>query len=124
MSVSGVHTVQCALVISLPLSPQIDRQLQTYLQRVEAVLGAGWENHVEGQRLKQDGDSFRQKLNTQPLFDEWRKKVTQLNPPLALTHNCTHTALYCAIEWLCLLEQFCTNSQRHYHIKVDVETIA
>ncbi len=54
---------------------QIDRQLQTYLQRVEAVLGAGWEKHVEGQRLKEDGDSFRQKLNTQPLFDDWRKKV-------------------------------------------------
>ena len=54
---------------------QIDRQLQTYLQRVEAVLGKGWENHVEGQKLKQDGDSFRQKLNTQQLFDDWKKKV-------------------------------------------------
>ena len=46
------------------LSLQIDRQLQTYLQRVEAVLGKDWEKHVEGQKLKQDGDSFRQKLNT------------------------------------------------------------
>lgn len=54
---------------------QIDRQLQTYLQRVEAVLGKGWESHVEGQKLKQDGDSFRQKLNTQQLFDDWKKKV-------------------------------------------------
>ena len=69
---------------ALPLSPQIDRQLQTYLQRVEAVLGAGWENHVEGQRLKQDGDSFRQKLNTQPLFDDWRKKVTWPSSPCPL----------------------------------------
>lgn len=54
---------------------QIDRQLQTYLQRVEAVLGKGWESHVEGQKLKQDGDSFRQKLNTQQLFEDWKKKV-------------------------------------------------
>ena len=46
------------------LTLQIDRQLQTYLQRVEAVLGKDWEKHVEGQKLKQDGDSFRQKLNT------------------------------------------------------------
>ena len=30
---------------------------------------------MEGQKLKQDGDSFRQKLNTQQLFDEWKKKV-------------------------------------------------
>lgn len=45
------------------------------MRRVEDVLGKGWENHVEGQRLKADGDSFRQKLNTQELFDEWSKKV-------------------------------------------------
>ena len=53
---------------------QIDRQLQTYLQRVEAVLGKAGRS-VEGQKLKQDGDSFRQKLNTQQLFDDWKKKV-------------------------------------------------
>ena len=65
-------TIMCVCVF---LCCQIDRQLQTYLQRVEAVLGKGWENHVEGQKLKQDGDSFRQKLNTQQLFDDWKKKV-------------------------------------------------
>ena len=54
---------------------QITYQLSTYLQRVEAVLGKGWENHVEGQKLKADGDAFIQKLNTQPLFEEWKKKV-------------------------------------------------
>ena len=63
------------LCVCVFLCCQIDRQLQTYLQRVEAVLGKGWENHVEGQKLKQDGDSFRQKLNTQQLFDDWKKKV-------------------------------------------------
>jgi len=25
------------------------------------ILGKGWENHVEGQKLKSDGDSFRLK---------------------------------------------------------------
>lgn len=54
---------------------QITYQLNTYLQRVEAVLGKGWENHVEGQKLKADGDAFRQKLSTQQLFEEWKKKV-------------------------------------------------
>ena len=58
---------------------QIERQLQTYLQRVEAILGKGWESHVEGQKLKQDGDSFRQKLNTQQLFEDWKKKVLSLS---------------------------------------------
>lgn len=64
---------------------QIDRQLSAYMRRVEDVLGKGWENHVEGQRLKADGDSFRQKLNTQELFDEWSRKVPVLvfvNPVL------------------------------------------
>ncbi|XP_077870638.1 cytoplasmic dynein 1 heavy chain 1-like [Saccoglossus kowalevskii] len=56
---------------------QIERQLTAYMHRVEDVLGKGWENHVEGQKLKADGDSFRAKLNTQELFDEWSRKVQQ-----------------------------------------------
>ncbi len=56
---------------------QIERQLNAYMRRVEDVLGKGWENHVEGQKLKADGDSFRLKLNTQELFDDWSRKVTQ-----------------------------------------------
>ena len=43
---------------------QLERQLDTYLQRVEDVLGKGWELDIEGQKLKADGDSFRRKLNT------------------------------------------------------------
>ena len=45
------------------------------MRRVEDVLGKGWENHVEGQKLKADGDSFRLKLNIQQLFNEWTEKV-------------------------------------------------
>jgi dynein heavy chain 1 len=56
---------------------QIDRQLTTYLKRVEDVLGKGWEGHLEGQQLKQDGESFRQKLNTQQVYEEWIHKVSQ-----------------------------------------------
>ncbi|KAK6191509.1 hypothetical protein SNE40_003176 [Patella caerulea] len=60
---------------------QIERQLNAYMRRVEDVLGKGWESHVEGQKLKNDGDSFRMKLNTQELFDDWTRKVQnrQLN---------------------------------------------
>lgn len=47
------------------------------MHRVEDVLGKGWENHVEGQKLKADGDSFRLKLNTQELFEDWSRKVSQ-----------------------------------------------
>jgi dynein heavy chain 1 len=62
---------------SIIWAKQIDRQLTTYLRRVEAILGSGWEGHVDGQRLKSDGDSFRLKLNTQPIFEEWVAKVQQ-----------------------------------------------
>lgn len=64
---------------SIIWAKQIDRQLTAYLRRVEDVLGKGWENHIEGQKLKADGDSFRLKLNTQEIFDEWARKNTSKN---------------------------------------------
>ena len=69
----------CKLYLCILLS-QIDHQLQTYLQHVKEVLGRGWENHVEGQKLKQDVDNFRSKLNcnTQQLFEDWKKRVVSL----------------------------------------------
>lgn len=56
---------------------QIERKLTVYMKRVEDVLGKGWENHVEGQKLKNDADSFRMKLNTQSIFDEWTRNIQQ-----------------------------------------------
>ncbi|XP_050295050.1 dynein heavy chain, cytoplasmic isoform X2 [Anthonomus grandis grandis] len=64
---------------SIVWAKQIDHQLTTYLRRVEDVLGKGWENHIEGQQLKRDGESFRLKLNTQEIFDEWSRNVQQRN---------------------------------------------
>lgn len=61
---------------SIIWAKQIDRQLTAYMKRVEDVLGKGWENHVEGLKLKQDGDSFRAKLNTQEIFDDWARKAS------------------------------------------------
>lgn len=60
---------------SIIWAKQIDRQLSVYMKRVEDVLGKGWENHVEGQKLKGDAESFRLKLNTQGIFDEWVRNV-------------------------------------------------
>jgi dynein heavy chain 1 len=56
---------------------QIDRQLGEYLKRVEDVLGKDWKQHAEGRVLKEDGDSFQAKLNTQTLFDKWSAEVTK-----------------------------------------------
>ena len=56
------------LVGAIIWARQLERQLNTYLQRVEDVLGRGWELDVEGQKLKADGDNFRRKLNTDQAF--------------------------------------------------------
>lgn len=58
---------------------QIDNQLTMYLKRVEDVLGKGWESHIDGQKLKADGDSFRAKLSTTEVFQEWARKVQERN---------------------------------------------
>jgi len=49
---------------SIIWAKQIERQLNMYMGRVEAVLGKG---------------CFRLKLNTQELFEDWSRKVTQKN---------------------------------------------
>lgn len=56
---------------------QIERQLLVYMKRVGDILGEGWENHLEGQKLSQDAEKFRLKLDTQAIFDEWCRTVTQ-----------------------------------------------
>lgn len=43
------------------------------------MIGKGWEDHLEGQKLKADGDSFRLKLNTKDIFDDWARGVQQRN---------------------------------------------
>ena len=60
---------------SIIWAKQIEKQLLRYLKRVEDVLGTGWEQHVDGQRLKFEGDSFKQRLNTVPIFEDWLEKV-------------------------------------------------
>ncbi|KAF3767358.1 hypothetical protein M406DRAFT_89859 [Cryphonectria parasitica EP155] len=60
---------------------QIERQLDGYMKKVEDVLGANWAIHTEGEKLKNEGDLFRKKLDTRPIYDAWlhdvqRKQIT------------------------------------------------
>lgn len=41
---------------------QIERQLDTYMKRVEAVLGKGWQFYADGQKLHAESVAFRQNL--------------------------------------------------------------
>jgi dynein heavy chain 1 len=50
---------------------QIDRQLSSYMKRVEDVLGNGWELYSDGQKLQAESVTFKKKLDT---------KAVNLNP--------------------------------------------
>ena len=54
---------------------QMKVKLKVKVMTLSPSSGKTWERHVEGQKLKADGDSFRQKLNTQQLFEDWQAKV-------------------------------------------------
>ncbi|KAI0042887.1 hypothetical protein FA95DRAFT_1563857 [Auriscalpium vulgare] len=56
---------------------QIERQLLTYMKRVEDVLGKGWELYAEGQKLQSESSAFRKKLDTRPVYDAWLHDINR-----------------------------------------------
>ncbi|KNE70419.1 hypothetical protein AMAG_14553, partial [Allomyces macrogynus ATCC 38327] len=54
---------------------QIERQLDMYMRHVEDVLGRGWENYADGQKLSLDSMSFRKKLDARPIYDQWIQDI-------------------------------------------------
>jgi dynein heavy chain 1, cytosolic len=71
---------------------QIERQLDGYLKKVEDVLGKDWTLHAEGQKLEMEGQNFRKKLDTRPIFESWlhdvnRRKVSIAGRIFGVTRN-------------------------------------
>ncbi|KAK7472211.1 dynein heavy chain [Stygiomarasmius scandens] len=58
---------------------QIERQLLTYMKRVEDVLGKGWELYAEGQKLQAESSAFRKKLDTRPVYEAWLHDINRRN---------------------------------------------
>lgn len=58
---------------------QIERQLFHYMKRVEDVLGKEWSHYADGQRLQTESQSFRDKLNTRPIYDAWLVDINRRN---------------------------------------------
>jgi len=54
---------------------QIERQLDTYVKRVEAVLTEAWKDYKEGHRLHGEIEHFKRLLEVKPLFDDWVAKI-------------------------------------------------
>jgi dynein heavy chain 1, cytosolic len=58
---------------------QIERQLDSYMKRVEAVLGQDWTLHTDGEKLRVESDLFRQKLTTRHIYEAWLHDVQKRN---------------------------------------------
>ena len=56
---------------------QIERQLNSYMGKVEDILGAKWAQHTDGQKLYNLGEGFRRKLDTRPVFDDWLRDINR-----------------------------------------------
>lgn len=50
---------------------QINRQLDSYMEKVETVLGDGWHLYAEGQKLHAGSSLFRKKLDVKPVYEQW-----------------------------------------------------
>ncbi|KKY18692.1 putative dynein heavy chain [Phaeomoniella chlamydospora] len=62
---------------------QIERQLDGYMKKVEAVLGEDWALHTDGEKLQLESNMFRKKLDMRPVFEDWLHQVTRRNISIA-----------------------------------------
>lgn len=56
---------------------QIEYQLNTYLKRIEDILGKGWQSYADGQKLYVESQTFRKKLDTTTVYETWLSSVTK-----------------------------------------------
>ena len=54
---------------------QIERQLDSYMKKVVAVLGEDWTLHTDGERLRTESELFRKKLGTRHIYEAWLHEV-------------------------------------------------
>lgn len=77
---------QPEIVGAIVWANEIERQLQVYLQRVQDVLGTGWEHYADGQRIYAESTTFARKLDTRPLLAAWSqdaaRRGTHITGPL------------------------------------------
>ncbi|CAM9242548.1 unnamed protein product, partial [Chrysoparadoxa australica] len=69
---------------------QIERQLMLLMKRMEDVLGAGWEKHLEGKKLKGTFDSLMKQIDTNRVYMQWLEEwkhhgTAHTHPQLSMT---------------------------------------
>ena len=66
--------------------------------RVEDVLGKKWTHHIEGQRLKDETDQFRERLQPTKLFQNWLTEADKV-PMVCICFVSPH--IYLTVPLLC-----------------------
>jgi len=64
---------------SIIWAKQIETQLDTYIARVESVLGKSWVQHVDGRRLHRHSVLFRENLQPIKIFGKWVNECKSLS---------------------------------------------
>ncbi|KAL9625204.1 MAG: hypothetical protein Q9160_000606 [Pyrenula sp. 1 TL-2023] len=62
---------------------QIEKQLDNYMRKVEAVLGRNWSLHTDGEKLQSESALFKKKLETRPIFESWVQDVSRRRSSVA-----------------------------------------
>ncbi|KAF2458872.1 dynein heavy chain [Lineolata rhizophorae] len=56
---------------------QIERRHDGYMSKVEDILGKDWMLHTEGQKLQNESNMFKKKLDTRPIYQSWLTEVNR-----------------------------------------------
>ena len=62
---------------------QIEAQLDSYMKKVEAVLGQDWTLHTDGEKLQAESELFRKKLTTRNIYEAWLSDVQKRNSQIS-----------------------------------------
>lgn len=54
---------------------QIEKQLDGYMFKVQAVLGEDWMLHTDGEKLQAESNLFRKKLSVREIYEAWLRDI-------------------------------------------------
>lgn len=54
---------------------QIESQLDSYMSKVQSVLGEDWMLHTDGEKLQAESNLFRKKLTTRDIYEAWLRDI-------------------------------------------------
>lgn len=78
---------------------QIEAQLDSYMSKVQAVLGEDWTLHADGQKLQAESNMFRKKLTTRDIYEAWLHDIQSRKSLLLDGYSPSHGAGVRTTPW-------------------------